>query len=255
MHGSLSPILRHMCWAAQLAPQNWGRASTIVGVNDKAIELDGVKVKPRNAAGATLGMRLAVAAVLILFGVGLGWGIFGQSSPLNSSAARDPGSEPDHIEPTVLRPPTQLFSLNGLTGLIDQMRQKFGNTMGFELRIFSDNADLELPDPKEPRRKLSYAYRGGWAPQSSPTTVSESDVLVDLGAFDTAAIVGVFKGAPKSLNIKPEEVKSTHMSIGAAKDPLTPGAVLIEIYVSGEFSSGWLSVDGKGNPVQMHPAS
>jgi hypothetical protein len=200
-------------------------------------------------------MRLAVAAVLILFGVGLGWGIFGQSSPLHSSAARDPGAEPDRIEPTVLRPPTQLFSLNGLTGLMDQMRQKFGNTMGFELRIFSDNADLELRDPKEPRRKLSYTYRGGWTPQSSPTPVSDSDVLVDLGKFDPAAIVGVLRGAPKTLNLKPEEVKSTHMSLEASKDPLTPGAVLIEIDVSGEFGSGWLSVDGAGKPVQIHPAS
>jgi hypothetical protein len=255
MHGRPSPIVSHGRWGARLAPQNCGPASTIVVVNDEAIELDGVKVKPQNAARGAWGMRLAVAAVLILFGVGLGWGFFGQNSPLHSSAESDPGAAPDHIEPTVLRPPTQLFSLNGLTGLMDQMRQKFGNTMGFELRVFADNADLELPDPKEPRRKLSYAYRGGWTSQSSPSAVSDSDVLVDLGGFDPAAIVGILRGAPKTLNIKQEEVKSTHMSIEASKDPLTPGAVVIEIYVSGEFSSGWLSVDGKGNVVQLHPAS
>jgi hypothetical protein len=223
---------------------------------DVAIEFDPVKIGTPGSTGGVWGMRIAVAAVLVLFGVGLGWGIFGQNSPLHSSTASnsDPGAQPDHIEPTVLRPPTQLFSLNGLTGLLEQMRKKFGDTMGYELRIFSDTADLDRADPNEPRRKLSYTYRGGWSSQSS-SVKSDSDVLVDLGGFDPATIVGILRGAPKTLNIKPEEVKSTHMDIQASKDPLTPGAVVIQIYVSGEFGSGWMSVDKAGNIVQLYPAS
>jgi hypothetical protein len=209
-----------------------------------------------SVSGNGRGMRVAVASVLVLFGVGLGWGIFGHSSPLHSgdAANSDPGEKPDGIEPVVLTPPTQLFSLNGLTGLMEQTRKKFGDTMGYSLRIFSDDADLDRADPKEPRRKLSYTYRGGWASQSSGSK-SDSDVLVDLGGFDPATLVAVLRGAPKSLGIKPQDVKSSHIEIKASPDPLTPAAVVISIYVSGEFSSGWMSVDGAGNVVQMYPAT
>ena len=173
---------------------------------------------------------------------------------MSSGRSSDPGAKPDGIEPLVLTPPTQLFSLNGLTGLMEQTRKKFGDTMGYSLRIFSDNADLDRADPKEQRRKLSYTYRGGWASQSSGTK-SDSDVLVDLGGFEAATLVAVLRGAPQTLGIKPQDVKSSHLDIKASDDPLTPGAVLISIYVSGEFSSGWMAVDGAGNIVKAYPAS
>lgn len=126
--------------------------------------------------------------------------------------------------------------------------------MGYSLRIFSDNADLDRADPKEPRRKLTYVYRGGWTSQSAGAK-SDSDVLVDLGGFDPATIIAVLRSAPKTLGVKPQEVKSSHLDVKASDDPLTPGAVLISIYVSGEYSSGWMSVDSSGNIVQLYPAA
>jgi hypothetical protein len=220
------------------------------------VQLPKLKFRAPLSSGNGRGIRVAVAAVLVLFGLGLGWGIFSDSSPVSSSSnsSSDPGVKPDGIAPLVLTPPTQLFSLNGLTGLMEQTRKKFGDTMGYSLRIFSDNADLERADPKEPRRKLSYTYRGGWASQSSGTK-SDSDVPVDLGGFDPATLVAVLRGAPQTLGIKPQDVKSSHVEIKASDDPLTPGAVVISIYVSGEFSSGWMSVDGSGNIVKIYPAS
>jgi hypothetical protein len=57
-------------------------------------------------------MRIAVAAVLVAFGVGVGWGIFGHGSPLRS--AFDPGRRPDGIAANTQAPPTQLQSAYGL---------------------------------------------------------------------------------------------------------------------------------------------
>ena len=81
------------------------------------------------------------------------------SSPL--SFTTDPGAKSDGITPVVLTPPKQLHSLGGLTGLVEQMKQKFGDTNGYRLIVYPDYASLDRPDPNDDRRQLSYTYRGG----------------------------------------------------------------------------------------------
>jgi hypothetical protein len=61
------------------------------------------------------GMRAAVAAVLVLLGIGIGWGLYGNTtSPLSFTS--DPGAKSDNIPAKVLTPPRQLQSLAGSTG-------------------------------------------------------------------------------------------------------------------------------------------
>jgi len=140
------------------------------------------------AAGGGWGLRLAVAAVLVIFGIAVGWGLYGNTtSPLNFTS--DPGAKSDGIPATVLTPPRQLHSLGGLTGLIEQMKQRFGDTQGYRLVIYPEYASLERSDPQEDRRYLSYTYRGGWG-DPSPSAKSSDDVLVDLAAFDVKTVGG-----------------------------------------------------------------
>ncbi len=200
-------------------------------------------LKPARPVGtrAAWGIRLATAGVLVLLGVGIGWGLYGNtSSPLSFTS--DPGAKPDGVAPVVLTPPRQLQSLGGLSGLFEQMRQKFGDTMGYRLVVYPDYASLDRPDPRDERRTLSYSYRGGWDDPSTGTKSSDA-VSVDLAAFDLKAIVGVLRGAPETLGIKPAEVKNTYMIIDASADPLTPGAVSISLYVSSEFGSGYIELN------------
>ena len=106
-------------------------------------------------------MRAAVAGVLVVLGIAIGWGLYGNtSSPLSFTS--DPGAKSDGITPVVLTPPKQLQSLGGLTGLVEQMKQKFGDTNGYRLIVYPDYASLDRPDPNDDRRQLSYTYRGGW---------------------------------------------------------------------------------------------
>lgn len=196
--------------------------------------------------GAGWGLRVAVAAVLVVLGIGIGWGLYGNtSSPL--SFETDPGAKSDGIPAKVLTPPRQLFSLGGLTGLFEQMRSKFGDTTGYDITIFSDYASLTRQDPTEPRRALSYSYRGGWD-DPSETTVSSDERVVDLGAFDIPTMVGIIRGAPETLGIDPAEVKSTHVSIEASDDiTAPPGTIELSIYVTPEFgNSGYLELGGDG---------
>lgn len=198
------------------------------------------------------GMRAAVAGVLVVLGVAIGWGLYGNtSSPL--SFETDPGAKADGIPAKVLTPPRQLQSLGGLTGLFEQMRQKFGDTNGYELTIFSDYASLERPDPAEPRRALRYSYRGGWG-DPSETSMGSDAAVVNLLQFDIPTLVGLIRGAPETLGIKPDEVKSTHIGIGPNSDMTAPaGSIEIEIYVSPEFgNSGYIELNGDATIKQVN---
>ena len=99
----------------------------------------------------------------------------------------------------MLTPPRQLQSLGGLNGLFEQMRQKFGDTTGFEMNIRPDRATLYRPDTEDPRRKLMYDYRGGWGDPYSTTTVDSDDRVVDLSKFNVEQTIAVLRGAPESL--------------------------------------------------------
>jgi hypothetical protein len=200
--------------------------------------------KPRGQGGGW-GMRAAVAGVLVVLGIGIGWGLYGNtSSPLSFTS--DPGAKSDGVTPIVLTPPRQLHSVGGLTGLIEQMKQKFGDTNGYRLPVYPDYASLTRPDPGEERRELNYTYRGGW---DDPSTSSKSSdaTEIDLSQFDIKTVVGVLRGAPETLDIKPADVTSTYLNIDPASDPTTPGALEVSIYVSSDYGSGYVEMDGAGN--------
>lgn len=203
-------------------------------------------------AGTGWGLRAATAVVLVILGIGIGWGLYGNtSSPL--SFQTDPGAKSDGIPATVLTAPRQLQSLGGLNGLFEQMRQKFGDTKGFDLTIFDDYASLERPDPTEPRRVLRYSYRGGWD-DPSETSVSSDARLVDLAAFDVPTFVGLIRGAPETLGINPTEVKQIHISIGPNSDTTAPPeSIEISVYVSPNFgNSGYIEFNGDASVKRIN---
>ena len=214
------------------------------------VQLPPLKAPAAVGTRAAWAVRAATAVVLILLGVGIGWGLYGNtSSPLNVTP--DPGAASDGVAPVVLTPPRQLQSLGGLSGLFEQMRQKFGDTKGYRLVIYPDYGALDRPDPSDPRRTLSYSYRGGWADPSAGSRGSDSAV-VDLAAFDKTAIVGVVRGAPDTLGIKPDEVKNTYLIIDASRDPTTPGAVSVAVYVSSDFGSGYIELAPDGSVKRIN---
>ena len=177
-------------------------------------------------------------------------GLYGNTpSPFNFTS--DPGAKADGVTLVVLTPPRQLQSLGGLNGLLEQMKKKFGDTMGYRLVIYPDYASLDRPDPGDDRRTLNYSYRGGWDdPTASPK--SPDATPVDLSKFDAKAVVGVLRGAPETLNIKPGDVKNTYLIVEPSRDPTAPGTLSVEIYVSSDFGSGYISLDGDGSVKRVN---
>lgn len=203
-------------------------------------------------AGARLGTLAAAFVVSVLLGIGIGWGLYGNtSSPLDFTS--DPGAKPDGVNAVVLTPPTQLHSVGGLTGLLEQMRKRFGSTLGYRLVIYPTYAALDRPDPSDDRRVLAYTYRGGWGdPTSSAKSSSDAPAPVDLSKFDVTAAVGIMRGAPETLRMKPSDVKTSYLIVEPATDPTTPGALSLSVYVSSDYGGGYIAFTGDGTVKQMN---
>jgi hypothetical protein len=217
------------------------------------VQLPDLKKRPRLQSGGW-GMRAAVAGVLVLLGVAIGWGLYGNTpSPLNFTS--DPGAKSDGIAPKVITPPKQLQSLGGLNGLLEQMRQRFGDTMGYSLTIYPDYAVVSRADPTDDRRKLSYSYRGGFDDPST-SAKDDDDVLVDLAAFDVKTAVEILRGAPETVGLQRKDVKanSTYLSIDPSRDPLTPVALTLRASVSSDFGSGAITFAGNGDIKRVDSA-
>jgi Domain of unknown function (DUF1707) len=218
------------------------------------VQLPDLKKRP-GAARGNWKLGLAYSAVLVVLGIAIGWGLYGNtSSPL--SFQTDPGAKADGVAANVSAPPRLLHSVGGLNGLLQQTRKKFGDTMGYGLTIYPEYAVMERADPNDDRRLLRYTYRGGWEDDPSASGKGDDEILVDLGNFDVNAIVGRLRGAPQILGIEQKDVKTTYVSIDPVKDPTTPGAIGISIYVSTTYDKGGrLEVDSRGDVTSQYPPS
>lgn len=227
---------------------------TDLQTGDAPVRLPNLNPRPNLPFRAGWGIAAAVAAVLLIVGVAIGWGIYAapDRSPLALSAP-DPGAQPDGVAPLVLTPPRQLQSLGGLTGLLTQMKLKFGDTTGYELNIYGDYAILTRSDPGEPRRALRYDYRGGWDDPDT-TSIGSDGRVVDLAKFNVEKIAGILHGAPETLGIKRNEISNVYLSIEPGKDiTAPPDTVSISIYVSGKFNnSGYIVLDPDGNQKRIN---
>ncbi|ORB72724.1 DUF1707 SHOCT-like domain-containing protein [Mycobacterium scrofulaceum] len=226
-------------------------------VND--LQTDSTALHPPSAEARPVPARLrgwgplaAAFVVSVLLGVGIGWGLYGNTkSPLDFTS--DPGAKPDGVAPLVLTPPTQLHSVGGLTGLLEQTRKRFGDTVGYRLVIYPTYAVLDRPDPSDDRRVLAYSYRGGWGdPTSSAKSSADGPVPVDLSKFDVTKTVGIMRGAPQTLHMKPSDVKTEYLNIEPATDPTTPGALSLSLYVSSDYGGGYIVFAGDGTVKQLN---
>ncbi|WP_078289812.1 DUF1707 domain-containing protein [Mycobacterium sp. D16R24] len=161
----------------------------------------------------------------------------------------DPGAAADGVAPVVIAP-TKLFSVPGLSGLLDQMRAKFGDTVGIELTVRSNNASLVRIEPADPNLPITYPYQGGFRDGGAMPGTWRDVRIGDLSRFDPAKIVGVLRGAPESLNVPAAGDGGTVMVI----KPRDEG-VDITITVSEKDRTGRMVVAGNGEPKEVTPAS
>jgi hypothetical protein len=226
---------------------------------------------PANAGTPRFSPRRRLITAVVVAGVlaiSIGVAVFSKSEPAPSqpvntapvphsaiSAApqkpTDPGSASDDVAPSVLNVPKQLHTLGGMTGLLDQMRKRFGDTTGTELAITPNEAMLYRPDPTDDKSKLLYRFKGGWGdPTKQPR--DDKDTPADLSAFDVKAVAEVLRLAPETLGIPPEDVGDVWLDIDNMADAAGPAA--LELLVKVEKKSGgdgFIYLDSAGHTKRV----
>lgn len=219
--------------------------------DSSSLQSPAAKPPPKSPRFSGWGVLTAATVISVLLGVGIGWGLYGNTgSPLDFTT--DPGAKPDGVGPVVLTPPTELHSVGGLTGLMEQTRKRFGNAVGYRLVVYPTYAVLDRPDPSDDRRVLAYTYRGGWGdPTSSAKSSADGPVPTDLRKFDITATVGIMRGGPQTLHMRPSDAKTTYLIVEPATDPTTPGALSLSFYVSSDYGGGYIVFAGDGTVKQL----
>ena len=163
------------------------------------------------------------------------------------SAESTPTATPEDPPPVVLTPPPNLHTEEGMTRVIDEIRTRFGDTMGYELAIMPDEAMLARPDPTNDQSKLIYPFERGWGdPSDRPR--SDTDDLTDLGAFDVAAAAAAVAAAPETLRIPAGDVAKTFVDVDHIAEPPGPGALELLVKVTmTSGADGWIYLDGASN--------
>ena len=224
---------------------------------DGDLQTDNAPVPPREDQIAaevrrSSAMVAAAFAVSVLLGVGIGWGLYGNtSSPLDFTC--DPGAKPDGVAPWCSPRRRSCTRSAGSTGLLEQTRKRFGDTMGYRLLIYPTYAILDRPDPSDDRRMLAYDYRGGWDdPTNSAKSAADGPAAIDLGKFDITKTVGIMRGAPETLQMKPSDVKTTYLIVEPATDPTTPGALSLRCTSPATTAAATSSSAGDGTIKQVN---
>jgi hypothetical protein len=212
-----------------------------------------------------------VIGVVLVLCVAVGWSVWSDSGASTNTTSKPstaatethvmaaepapPTEKPDEVPAVVLPRPGQLLSAEGMAGVLDAMRKRFGDTMGYELAITPDEAMLGRPDPADDHSKLIYSYHGGWGDPSSRSK-SDTDDLTDLSAFDVQAAAAAVKAAPETLKIAPADVSGTFLDIDNVADPPGPGAIELLVKIStNSGKDGFIYLDGASNIKRVEAPS
>ncbi|MUM17060.1 DUF1707 domain-containing protein [Mycobacterium sp. CBMA271] len=193
---------------------------------------------PRRRRWPAFLVTAAVAAA-----VGAGAGVY-----VTRPVPPDPGAADDGVAAVVIAP-TKLFSVPGLSGLLDQMRAKFGDTNGIELTVRASNASLVRIESSDPELPITYPYQGGFRDGGAMPGTWRNVHIGDLSRFDPAKVVGVLRGAPQTLNVPNAGDGGTVMVIKP-----TENGVDITITVSEKDRSGRMVIAGNGESKEVAPA-
>jgi serine/threonine protein kinase len=144
--------------------------------------------------------------------------------------------------------PAQLQTSDGLTGLLTTIRDKFGDTMGYQLVVYPDYAVLERASPNNSHVKQSYLYRGSWKNWAPDMSTSSFDVLADLSQFNAAAVSAQLKNPPPDLNIT--DNSQNYLIVEGAEG----GGLELAMH-SAAPGTGFMEINPDGSIKTLHPPS
>ncbi|BBY00736.1 DUF1707 SHOCT-like domain-containing protein [Mycobacterium seoulense] len=196
---------------------------------------------------------IAVTVALVLLAAAIAWGLQGDN-PSGPSASTTPttgsvaaGSSATTTSPPA-PPPPRLLTLSGVSGFLAQMRAQFGDTLGYQLNIYQEQAVVERPDTANPHKVVSWLFRdGNWTSVGPEMAVASRLVVGDLSTFDVQAVVSVVQQAPQTLHIY--DANQLFLTIESRKD----GGLRLQINASDGALSGTIVLAADGTVTDIAP--
>ncbi|OBB86754.1 DUF1707 domain-containing protein [Mycobacterium sp. 852002-30065_SCH5024008] len=194
------------------------------------------------------GAWVAVACALVLLGAGLAWGLQGDTTSAPPASTTPTAAPTSSAALTTSTPPPQLLTLSGVSGVLAQMRTQFGDTLGYQLNIYQDQAVVERPDTANAQKLVTWLYRdGNWASVGPKMALASRLAVGDLSKFDVQAVVGVVQQAPQTLHIY--DANRIFLTIESRKD----GGLHLQINASDGALSGTIVLAADGTVTEIAP--
>ncbi|MEN4479311.1 serine/threonine-protein kinase [Mycolicibacterium cosmeticum] len=150
--------------------------------------------------------------------------------------------------------PSQLQTADGLAALLDTIRAKFADTMGFQLVVYPTYAILDRVDPTNSHVEHSFMYRGdGWQEWGSATSTSSFDVLADLGAINVPGVAATLADAPQKLGAP--DGSGVYLIVegtGATGEGSEGGGLELAVHSTAP-GTGFMQVNPDGSIKQVFP--
>jgi hypothetical protein len=199
------------------------------------LQIRGTAARSPALKSPTRRVALAAAAGVVLLAFGATWALMGdnQSGP-NKSATSTPKTTSNPsvtisvpAAPITPTPTPQLLNLTGVTGVLAQMRTQFGDTLGYQLNIYQDQALLYRPDTANAHVIVEWTFGNGtWKNMGASAATLPDSGIGDLGKFDVQAVLGVLKTAPQTLQLY--DAPQTYLVLESLKD----GSLYVSVFVS-----------------------
>jgi hypothetical protein len=148
-----------------------------------------------------------------------------------------------------------VFSAAGLNSVLTDIRNRFGDTMGYQLMLGPNDNDAAIfrADPNNARHQTLYAYvNNSWSAQDSASPVPPAgEAIADLSKFDVTAVTATLKAAPQSLGMT--NIKTTTL---LTVDGVADASLNLSANISGSGGyEGTIDINQDGSVKALHPPS
>jgi hypothetical protein len=225
----------------------------------------GASPQPPRRAGLGLGCAIvaifAVVALIVIGGVMWGGVALYHAYKHHSTNTHATNTHTRSATSSATKPTLQLQTVAGLNGLLTDVRNHFGDTVGYDLMVYPDHAGITRADPSNNRHNQTFDnFDGNWRLVDGSDSPPGGEFVTDLSKFDVAAVIAKLPGAAQALGMT--DVKETTLMIRGLADlgsegfSTTTGTLTPQIWVYDILhGAGYMDLNPDGSVKALHPPS